>query len=136
MGLPTAYDVCPAVIEELSNDVNVSIGFFAGAANNQKVSIEFEARKNFVRLGRSKIEMITELHEEEGQVMSSNASEVIQTLGLPETCLQNKSEAGTPVYNDQLRLISPNSMQFVRVNTKEKVGPTEVIFEPEHFRGK
>ena len=74
--------------------------------------------------------MITELHDEEGQVMSSNVVEVIQTLELPETCLQNKSEANKPVYSDQLRLILTNSMQFVRVNTKEKVGPTEVLFEP------
>ena len=57
------------------------------------------------------------------EVMSSNAVEVIQTLGLPETYLQHKSEAGKPVYSDQLRLIPPNSMQCVRVNVKEKIGP-------------
>ena len=83
MGLPKEYDVCPAVIEELSDDINIGIGFFAGVANNQKVSIDFEGRRNFVKLGKNRVEMITELRDEEGQVMSSNAQEVIQTLGLP-----------------------------------------------------
>ena len=52
MGLPKEYEVCPAVIKELSDDVNVRIGFFSGVANDRKVSIEFEAHKNFVRLVR------------------------------------------------------------------------------------
>ena len=48
-------------------------------------------------LGNSKIEMNTELRDEEGQVTSSIAKEVIKRLGLPETCLENQCEAGIPL---------------------------------------
>ena len=62
--------------------------------------------------------------------MSSNAKEVIRNLRLTETCLESKSEEGIPVYCQQRSFVAPNSMRFVKVMTKGKVGTKGVLFEP------
>ena len=130
LGLPHEYDIYPAVISQLSDDLNIGVQFFKSNPKSN-LAVEFSNNQSSVTCEGHRAEMIREIHNGQGEIIETNANEVIKTLGILEVPDIGKSE-GIPVYCKENIVVSENTIKFIEVAIEpgKIAAGTEVLFEP------
>ena len=71
------------MISQLSDDLNIGVQFFQSNPKSN-LAIEFNNNQSSVTCEGHREEMIREIHNDQGEIIETNANEVIKTLGILE----------------------------------------------------